>query len=52
MRRHAVILGASGSGKTETSMRIAHELAAKSEAQVFYLDAKGERGTAPSASRR
>jgi len=46
MRRHAVILGASGSGKTETSMRVAHELAAKSEAQVFYLDAKGERGTA------
>jgi predicted NACHT family NTPase len=29
MRRHAVILGASGSGKTETSMRIAHELASK-----------------------
>ncbi len=46
MRRHAVILGASGSGKTETSMRIAHEVAAKSEAQVFYLDAKGDRGSA------
>ncbi|MGA8744514.1 MAG: DUF87 domain-containing protein [Solirubrobacterales bacterium] len=46
MRRHAVILGASGSGKTETSMRIAHELATKSEAQIFYLDAKGERGSA------
>ncbi|MGA8746183.1 MAG: hypothetical protein WB507_10000 [Solirubrobacterales bacterium] len=46
MRRHGVILGASGSGKTETSMRVAHELAAKSEAQIFYLDAKGERGSA------
>jgi hypothetical protein len=46
MRRHAVILGASGSGKTETSMRVAHELAAKSKTQIFYLDAKGERGTA------
>jgi len=46
MRRHAVILGASGSGKTETSMRLAHELAAKSKAQVFYLDAKGERASA------
>ena len=46
MRRHAVILGASGSGKTETSMRIAHEVASKSEAQVFYLDAKGDRGSA------
>ena len=46
MRRHAVILGASGSGKTETSMRVAWEVAAKSEAQVFYLDAKGDRGSA------
>jgi hypothetical protein len=46
MCRHAVILGASGTGKTETSMRIAHQLAAKSEAQVFYLDAKGDRGSA------
>jgi Bacterial protein of unknown function (DUF853) len=46
MRRHAVILGASGTGKTETSMRIAHQLACKSEAQVFYLDAKGDRGSA------
>ena len=43
MRRHAVILGASGSGKTETSMRIAYEVACKSEAPVFYLDAKGDR---------
>jgi hypothetical protein len=46
MRRHAVILGASGAGKTETSMRIAYELACKSDAQVFYLDAKGDRGSA------
>ena len=46
MRRHAVILGASGAGKTETSMRIAHEVATKTEAPVFYLDAKGDRGSA------
>ncbi len=46
MRRHAVILGASGSGKTETSMRIAHEVACKSDAPVFYLDAKGDREAA------
>jgi hypothetical protein len=46
MRRHAVILGASGSGKTETSMRIAYELASKTDSQVFYLDAKGDRGSA------
>lgn len=44
--RHAVILGASGSGKTETSMRIAHEVASKTDAQIFYLDAKGDRGSA------
>ena len=44
--RHAVILGASGTGKTETSMRIAHEVAAKTEMPVFYLDAKGDRRTA------
>lgn len=46
IRRHAVILGASGSGKTETSMRIAYELASKTDAQIFYLDAKGDRGSA------
>ncbi len=43
MRRHAVILGASGTGKTETSLRIAYEVGCKSEAPVFYLDAKGDR---------
>lgn len=42
MARHAVILGASGSGKTETAMRIAHETATKADASVFYLDAKGD----------
>jgi hypothetical protein len=46
IRRHALILGASGTGKTETSMRIAHELASKTDAQIFYLDAKGDRGSA------
>lgn len=46
MRRHAVILGASGSGKTETSLRIAHETAHKSNVAVHYLDAKGDRRNA------
>lgn len=46
MRRHAVILGASGSGKTETSLRIAYEVARKSNASVHYLDAKGDRENA------
>jgi hypothetical protein len=46
MPRHAVILGASGSGKTETAMRIAHETATRAEASVLYLDAKGDRPAA------
>ncbi len=46
MCRHAVILGASGTGKTETSIRIADEVAVKTDAQVLYLDAKGDRGSA------
>jgi hypothetical protein len=46
MCRHAVILGASGAGKTETSMRIAHQVASGTDAPVFYLDAKGDRGGA------
>jgi hypothetical protein len=46
MPRHAVILGASGSGKTETAMRIAHETAVQTDAPIFYLDAKGDRPAA------
>lgn len=46
LRRHVVVLGASGSGKTETAMRIAHGAAAGSEARIFYLDAKGDRQAA------
>jgi hypothetical protein len=46
MRRHAVILGASGAGKTETSMRVAHQVASRTDAPVLYLDAKGDRPAA------
>jgi hypothetical protein len=46
MCRHAVILGASGVGKTETAMRIAHDIATKIDAPVFYIDAKGDRASA------
>ena len=46
MRRHALILGSSGSGKTETSMRIARQVAIGSDAPIFYLDAKGDRSSA------
>lgn len=46
MPRHAVILGASGTGKTETALQIAHEVAMKTDAPVFYVDAKGDRTAA------
>jgi len=44
--RHVVLLGASGSGKTETALAIAYALARYTPAQVFYLDGKGDRQTA------
>jgi hypothetical protein len=42
LRRHAVVFGDPGSGKTETTMRIAHELALKADASVVFLDARGD----------
>ena len=44
--RHVVLLGATGSGKTETALQIAYALARYTPAQVFYLDGKGDRQTA------
>jgi hypothetical protein len=46
LRRHVVVLGSSGSGKTETALRLAYEVASRTEDQVFFLDAKGSRSTA------
>jgi hypothetical protein len=46
LSRHVLILGASGAGKTETALRIADGVSGGSDAQVFYLDAKGDRATA------
>lgn len=46
MSRHALILGASGTGKTETSMKVVHEVASRTDALLFYLDAKGDRANA------
>jgi hypothetical protein len=42
LRHHAVILGSSGSGKTETLLRIAFGARQAYQLQVIYLDAKGE----------
>lgn len=46
LRQPALVLGASGKGKTETTMRILHQVAEKTEMPVYFLDAKGDRETA------
>ncbi len=42
LRTHAVVLGSSGSGKTETEYRIAYGSHKVYQRQVIFLDAKGE----------
>jgi hypothetical protein len=44
--RHVLVLGATGSGKTETVLRLAWTAAKATRAPVFYLDGKGDRDTA------
>lgn len=44
--RHVLVTGATGSGKTETLLRLAWTIAKASDAPVFYLDGKGDRKTA------
>jgi Helicase HerA-like C-terminal len=44
--RHMLVCGATGSGKTETLLRLAWTIAKTSDAPVFYLDGKGDRQTA------
>jgi helicase HerA-like protein len=44
--RHVLVTGATGSGKTETLLRLAWAVAKTSDAPVFYLDGKGDRQTA------
>ncbi len=46
LSRHLLVCGATGSGKTETVLRLAWTLARCSDAPVFYLDGKGDRETA------
>ena len=41
--RHLVVVGGTGSGKTETLLRLAHGAAADLGWQILYLDAKGDR---------
>jgi hypothetical protein len=44
--RHVLVCGATGSGKTETVLRLAWAVARGWGVPVFYLDAKGDRATA------
>jgi Helicase HerA, central domain len=44
--RHMLVCGATGSGKTETVLRLAWAVAKCSDAPVFYLDGKGDHDTA------
>jgi Bacterial protein of unknown function (DUF853) len=44
--RHVLACGATGSGKTETLLRLAWTVAKCSDAPVFYLDGKGDRRNA------
>jgi len=44
--RHLLVCGATGSGKTETLLRLAWTIAKASAAPVFYLDGKGDTETA------
>jgi len=44
--RHVLVCGATGSGKTETVLRLAWVVAKHMGAPVFYLDGKGDRDTA------
>jgi conjugal transfer pilus assembly protein TraD len=46
LRKHVLVCGATGSGKTETLLRLAWTLAKCSDAQVLYLDGKGDRENA------
>jgi hypothetical protein len=46
LRQPALVLGASGKGKTETLKRLLHEVATKKDWPVAVLDAKGDPETA------
>ncbi len=45
LAHHLLVAGATGSGKTETVLRIADSLAHTSDWTIVYLDAKGDRHT-------
>ena len=46
LARHLLVCGATGSGKTESLLRLAFAIAQTTSAPVFYLDGKGDRENA------
>lgn len=47
LRRHLLVIGSTGSGKTETLLRLAWAAAHSNPGQaIFFIDGKGDRGTA------
>jgi Cdc6-like AAA superfamily ATPase len=45
LNHHLLVAGATGSGKTETALRIAYSLARSCDWRIVYIDAKGDRET-------
>lgn len=45
LSHHLLVAGATGSGKTETALRIAYSVARASDWSIVYIDAKGDRET-------
>lgn len=45
LSHHLLVAGATGSGKTETALRIAYSAARASDWSIVYIDAKGDRDT-------
>lgn len=46
LAHHVLIMGATGSGKSETALRLCWSLAHATDAPIFFLDAKGDERTA------
>ncbi len=46
LAHHVLIMGATGSGKSETALRLCWSLAQATDAPIFFLDAKGDERTA------
>ncbi len=46
MTHHVLVMGSTGSGKTETALRMSYLIARATKAPLFYVDAKGDKQNA------